>query len=52
VKGYCLVEYEKKDHAKSAIQDMNRTTFMGKDIEVDWCFASGPSRKGDSRKRR
>ena len=53
VKGYCLVEYEKKEDAKNAIQEMNDTSFMGKNIEVNWAFASGPSRKGgDSRRRR
>ena len=52
VKGYCLVEYDKRENARAAIEEMNGTQFMGKDIEVDWAFASGPSRKGNRGGRR
>ena len=52
VKGYCLVEYDARDQAKGAIEKMNGVEFMGKDIGVDWAFASGPSRKGNRGGRR
>mmetsp|Transcript_15520 Transcript_15520/g.44018 ORF Transcript_15520/g.44018 Transcript_15520/m.44018 type:complete len:125 (+) Transcript_15520:32-406(+) len=47
VKGYCLVEYEKKSEAEAAIEEMNGGSFMGKDITVGWAFSSGPSNRGN-----
>jgi len=39
VKGYAMVEFEKREQADSAIQQMNGTKFMEKDLHVDWAFA-------------
>mmetsp|Transcript_29951 Transcript_29951/g.41397 ORF Transcript_29951/g.41397 Transcript_29951/m.41397 type:complete len:144 (+) Transcript_29951:67-498(+) len=50
VKGYCMVEYETRGQAKSAIDEANESEFMGKTISVDWSFAAGPSRKGQKRR--
>eukprot|EP01117_Protostelium_nocturnum_P006623 TRINITY_DN2383_c0_g1_i1.p1 TRINITY_DN2383_c0_g1~~TRINITY_DN2383_c0_g1_i1.p1 ORF type:complete len:190 (+),score=82.48 TRINITY_DN2383_c0_g1_i1:160-729(+) len=38
VKGYALVEFEKKEQAESAIKELNNTEFMENKIQVDWAF--------------
>jgi RNA-binding protein 8A len=40
VKGYALVEYEKRDEAAEAISEMNGKELLGQTIGVDWAFIS------------
>uniref|UniRef100_A0A6B2LQP8 RRM domain-containing protein n=1 Tax=Arcella intermedia TaxID=1963864 RepID=A0A6B2LQP8_9EUKA len=41
VKGYAMVEYEKKAEAEKAIKDMNNATLLQQQIKVDWAFSKG-----------
>eukprot|EP01025_Chloroclados_australasicus_P032520 TRINITY_DN3297_c0_g4_i1.p3 TRINITY_DN3297_c0_g4~~TRINITY_DN3297_c0_g4_i1.p3 ORF type:complete len:164 (-),score=29.68 TRINITY_DN3297_c0_g4_i1:469-960(-) len=53
-KGYALVEYELKDEAMKAIQEMDGQEFMTKQVMVTWAFGKGPikqSKFGRSRDR-
>lgn len=38
VKGYALIEYEKKEEALSAIKAMNGKKLLDQTIGVDWAF--------------
>jgi RNA-binding protein 8A len=38
VKGYAMVEYEKKTQAQRAIEEMNGASFMERSLQVDWAF--------------
>lgn len=38
VKGYALIEYEKKEEATSAIKGMNGKKLLDQTISVDWAF--------------
>ncbi len=38
VKGYALIEYEKKEEALSAIKGMNGKKLLDQNINVDWAF--------------
>ena len=40
VKGYALVEFEKKDEAKDAIKNMNGKDLLGQPVSVDWAFTN------------
>lgn len=44
VKGYALIEYEKKDQAQKAIDNLNGDDFRGKALGVAWAFHSGPNK--------
>lgn len=44
VKGYALIEYEKKDQAQKAIDNLNGDDFRGQPLGVAWAFYSGPSK--------
>eukprot|EP01114_Cavostelium_apophysatum_P004090 TRINITY_DN1423_c0_g1_i1.p1 TRINITY_DN1423_c0_g1~~TRINITY_DN1423_c0_g1_i1.p1 ORF type:complete len:177 (-),score=43.31 TRINITY_DN1423_c0_g1_i1:1-531(-) len=49
VKGYALIEYEKKEEAEEAIKNLNDSQFMDQTIHVDWTFEKGPSTKAKSK---
>ncbi|AAG12755.1 RNA-binding protein, putative; 35994-37391 [Arabidopsis thaliana] len=51
VKGYALIEYEKKEEAQSAISAMNGAELLTQNVSVDWAFSSGPS-GGESYRRK
>jgi len=53
VKGYALVEYDSKEEAEAAIQEMNGAVFMEHTLTVGWTFSRGPAggNKGGSRQR-
>ncbi|KAH7446178.1 hypothetical protein KP509_01G043300 [Ceratopteris richardii] len=51
VKGYALIEYEKKQEAQAAINQMNMAKLLTQTISVDWAFSSGPLRRVNARKR-
>ncbi|CAM9250331.1 unnamed protein product [Scytosiphon promiscuus] len=52
VKGYCLVEFEKKEEAQSAIDEMDGSQLLEQDISVSWAFVRGGSGAGQPRRRR
>ena len=37
-KGYMLLEYKNIEEAEAAISKMNGSTFLGKEVQVDWAF--------------
>ncbi|CAM9788315.1 unnamed protein product, partial [Pylaiella littoralis] len=41
VKGYCLVEFEKKEEAQLAIDEMDGSQLLEQDISVTWAFVRG-----------
>uniref|UniRef100_A0A7S4IB91 RRM domain-containing protein n=1 Tax=Vannella robusta TaxID=1487602 RepID=A0A7S4IB91_9EUKA len=43
VKGYALVEFEKKEEAESAIRGLNDSEFMEKQLTASWAFVAPPS---------
>lgn len=45
--GYCLVEFEKKDEAQLAIDEMDGSQLLEQDISVTWAFVRG----GESKKK-
>ncbi|PRP79970.1 RNA-binding protein 8A [Planoprotostelium fungivorum] len=54
VKGYALIEYEKKEQAEKAIKELNGTELMETTIHVDWAFhgkTEGGSRRGNTSNR-
>jgi RNA-binding protein 8A len=46
VKGYALIEYEKKDQAQKAIDQLNGDDFRGQPLGVTWAFLTGPIKGG------
>ena len=44
VKGYALIEYEKEEQAKKAIDNLNGDDFRGQPLGVAWAFHAGPNR--------
>lgn len=42
VKGYALIEYEKREQAEDAIKSLNGEDFRGQALGVAWAFYSGP----------
>jgi RNA-binding protein 8A len=44
VKGYALIEYEKRDQAQKAIDNLNGDDFRGQPLGVAWAFHAGPNR--------
>ncbi|EOA38530.1 hypothetical protein CARUB_v10010327mg [Capsella rubella] len=42
VKGYALIEYEKKEEAQKAISAMNGAELLTQNVSVDWAFSNGP----------
>nr|ABU40522.1 Y14-like protein [Marsilea vestita] len=52
VKGYALIEYEKKQEAQAAINQLNGAQLLTQTIAVDWAFSSGPLRKGRNARKR
>ena len=42
-KGYCMIEFEKKEEAQDAINSLHGTKFLNRKISVDWCFTTTPS---------
>ncbi|PKU69334.1 RNA-binding protein Y14A [Dendrobium catenatum] len=51
VKGYALIEYEKYEEAKSAINALNGTELFTQTIYVDWAFSNGPIMRRPMRRR-
>ena len=45
VKGYALVEYGEKKEAQTAIDTLNGSKLMEKEIAVDWAFKKGAAKK-------
>jgi len=53
VKGYALIEYETKEEAARAVEQMNNTKFMDRRLSVDWAFSTVPrNTRGSTRKSR
>ncbi|CAB1116071.1 unnamed protein product [Ectocarpus sp. CCAP 1310/34] len=52
VKGYCLVEFEKKEEAQAAIDEMDGSQLLDQDISVSWAFVKGGKGAGQPRRRR
>jgi RNA recognition motif-containing protein len=38
-KGYAMVEYEKKQEAERAINGLNGSSLLQRELQVDWAFA-------------
>ncbi|KAE9463264.1 hypothetical protein C3L33_04825, partial [Rhododendron williamsianum] len=51
VKGYALIEYEKRDEAQKAISEMDGTELLTQNITVDWAFSRGPFKRRNMRRR-
>lgn len=51
VKGYALIEFEKKQEAQAAINHLNGAELLTQTISVDWSFSSGPLRRRSVRRR-
>lgn len=51
VKGYALIEYEEREEAEKAIQEMDGTEFYTHTIHVDWAFSKGPFKRRNMRRR-
>lgn len=49
VKGYALIEYEKKDQAQKAIDNLNGDDFRGQPLGVAWAFYTGSRGKASDR---
>lgn len=41
MKDYALIEYEKKEEAEKAIEEMDGQQLLGKEIHVTWAFKKG-----------
>ncbi|XP_057450102.1 RNA-binding protein Y14 [Lotus japonicus] len=50
VKGYALIEYERAEEAKNAIENLNGSELLTQNIYVDWAFSSGPINESIRRK--
>ncbi|KAL8545122.1 hypothetical protein ACS0TY_005352 [Phlomoides rotata] len=51
VKGYALLEFEKFDVARKAINEMDGTELLTNTINVDWAFTEGPFKRRTARRR-
>ena len=52
VKGYALIEYEKKFEAQKAIETENGQELMENIMTVEWAFSKGPIQGRQSTRRR
>lgn len=50
VKGYCLIEFKKRNHAQNAIDAMNGYEFREKKFIVDWTYIKDPRPSNNSRR--
>ncbi|CAL0332037.1 unnamed protein product [Lupinus luteus] len=50
VKGYALIEYERAEEARNAIENLNGSELLTQTIYVDWAFSSGPIIDSNRRK--
>ncbi|XP_027360023.1 RNA-binding protein Y14 isoform X1 [Abrus precatorius] len=50
VKGYALIEYERAEEARNAIENLNGSELLTQTIYVDWAFSSGPINESLRRK--
>lgn len=50
VKGYALIEYERAEEARNAIENLNGSELLTQTINVDWAFSSGPINESIRRK--
>ena len=48
-KGYALVEYDKKDQAQDAINELHGTSILGKTVGVHWAFSKSPTSSTNNR---
>ena len=44
MKGYALVEYEKREEAEEALAGLQGSTFMEKTLQASWTFVARPKR--------
>ncbi|XP_047329817.1 RNA-binding protein Y14A-like [Impatiens glandulifera] len=51
VKGYALIEYENREEAQAAINEMNGKELLTHVINVDWAFSRGPFTRRNTRRR-
>ena len=50
LKGYALVEFETLREAQAAIDNMNGTDILGRQIQVDWAFVKPPIGSGQRKR--
>jgi len=41
-KGYALIEYDSRESAEQAIEELNGKDILGQQIEVSWAFLTNP----------
>uniref|UniRef100_A0A1D1YBJ2 RNA-binding protein 8A n=1 Tax=Anthurium amnicola TaxID=1678845 RepID=A0A1D1YBJ2_9ARAE len=51
VKGYALIEYEKHEEARAAIEALDGAEILTQIISVDWAFSKGSYRRRNMRRR-
>lgn len=51
VQGYALVEYKTRDEAEAALEGMDRSSFLEREIRATWAFVKPPRGRPAGRRR-